>query len=143
MSFVKDEWKALQYIGKRKYTISTVDTICEQHYEALIGRYKDVRANCTRRCCDPFKRHYDQFSTGLRSVNMVILLKAQNQDLHLVYGNKICTNCIKKLFDPSSEDSGEAVAVTSKSHGGSDAPGTPVIMSKESGSSSSSAMIQH
>lgn len=80
---------------------------------------------------------------GLRPVQMIIMLKAEQKGITLVYGNDICINCIKKLFDKADKSEATVPNSTPKTMGSNaaqDSPGTPLPGTQETGSSTSSTM---
>lgn len=142
---IHDEKKALKYLGRvRKNPKLAIHAVCAEHYFLFVGQYKEMKPTCDRKCCDPFKRHFKDVKASLRTVQMVMLLKAKSKDISLVYGNKICSNCVAKLFDVPAQDedtaSDQDTPPVQAQNVGVSSGDTPTQGTQESASSSSSVL---
>src|SRR5258705_1849904 len=89
----------------------SLETICCYH-EELYLKFYTLRETA---CCDPLKKHKNLVKKHLRVVSSAHVEKFSDQ-VHLIPGKKICTNCFKKLQKNQESSS------TSSDAAGSDVP---------------------
>jgi len=69
-------------------------TVCEHHFVVYITNFKKNQ----RKCCNPFLDHKNVVKKNLREISQQLALHIrENLNIGVAPGEKICTNCIKKV----------------------------------------------
>lgn len=68
-------------------------TICQDHYEKLVGYTQPKATPKHKKCCAPFEKHTKNITSGIRQLTILAALKYQQKGLQLAAGDWLCPNC--------------------------------------------------
>ena len=95
----------------KRLKVLSIHNICSHHY----CHYIEYFANGQRKCCNPFEIYKSACTFDLREISLQLCNDAENNDIQLIPGLKLCLNCrikvsqLTKRKRPFAESSKECV----------------------------------